>query len=278
VELDRSYRFGPESGIGALSRAVNRGEGREAVAVLKGGAYPDLAWRQAPPEEALGSALKGHVLRHFAPLVGATDSDTAVDLLSGFRVLCAVRKGPYGVEAANRAVERILREERLVHPAGRYYHGCPVLITANDYRKGLFNGDLGIVWKGAGAAGQLRAFFRSPDRGTRGFLPAALPPHETAWAMTVHKGQGSEFDRALFLLPDAPGPLLARELIYTAVTRARRFMEIWARESVFEEAVRRRTVRASGLHEALWGSRWKVEGRSEAEIPPGAGLKGEGER
>jgi exodeoxyribonuclease V alpha subunit len=101
--------------------------------------------------------------------------------------------------------------------------------------------------------GALRAFFLSPEGRMRNLPPWKLPEHETVFAMTVHKSQGSEFDHVLLVLPDAPGPLLTRELVYTAVTRARRSVEIWASPAVLRGAIDGRIHRESGLREALWG-------------------------
>ncbi|MBW1817526.1 MAG: exodeoxyribonuclease V subunit alpha [Deltaproteobacteria bacterium] len=253
VQLSRSYRFGTDSGIGALSRAVNRGDGKEAFHILQKGKRGDIGWRSLPPAKALKTSLKDLALEHFAPVIRADDPVDALSRLSRFRVLCALRKGPYGLEKINNLVEKLLGAESLIGTEGAYYHGRPVLINANDYARGLFNGDVGIVWKDPGTEGALRAFFVSPDQTLRKFLPAALPPHDTAYAMTVHKSQGSEFYHALLLLPDTHSPVLTRELVYTGITRARNRVEVWGSEPVFVEAVRRRTKRTSGLGEALWG-------------------------
>jgi exodeoxyribonuclease V alpha subunit len=138
-------------------------------------------------------------------------------------------------------------------PDGRaaFYRGRPVLITANDYPLGLFNGDVGIVLPDPEAGGELRAWFLAADGKLRRFLPARLPAHETAFAMTVHKAQGSEFERVLFLLPDRDTPVATRELIYTAITRARAHVELWHRPEMLREAIARRTQRTSGLRDAL---------------------------
>jgi exodeoxyribonuclease V alpha subunit len=126
------------------------------------------------------------------------------------------------------------------------------MVTRNDYGLGLFNGDVGVLWPDASGGGSLRAFFPVAGGGLRAVPPGRLPPHETVYAMTVHKGQGSEFDEVLLVLPDRPSPVLTRELLYTAVTRARRRVEIWGTESVVAAAVGARVQRTSGLRDALW--------------------------
>jgi exodeoxyribonuclease V alpha subunit len=126
-----------------------------------------------------------------------------------------------------------------------------VLVTANDPEAGLFNGDLGVVL--IGPDGTPAVWFSDVDGAPRRVTPSRLPPHETAFALTVHKSQGSEFDEVLLILPERPSPVVTRELVYTGLTRARRRTEIWSREGAFREAVSRRTDRASGLRERLWG-------------------------
>jgi len=116
---------------------------------------------------------------------------------------------------------------------------------------GLFNGDSGIILPDPEDNGELRAFFISAEGKLRRFLPSRLPRHETAFAMTVHKSQGSEFARVLLILPDFDAPILTRELLYTGLTRAREQVEIWAPETVLRAAISRRVTRASGLREAL---------------------------
>ena len=125
------------------------------------------------------------------------------------------------------------------------------MVTRNAYELQLFNGDVGVVLPSPEENGMLRAFFHAPDGGIRSVHPFQLPEHETAFAMTVHKSQGSEFDRVLLILSDRPSPVLTREMLYTAVSRARKAVEIWAPEAVLRSAVARRTFRSSGLAHAI---------------------------
>ena len=149
--------------------------------------------------------------------------------------------------------EKILKAEGLIDPAGEWYAGRPVLITSNDYHLRLFNGDVGMALPDPVANQELRVFFPAPDGTLRKIHPVRLPEHETVYAMTVHKSQGSEFDKLLLLLPNRDAPVLTRELLYTGITRAKEAVEIWATEAVFRTAVSRRIERTSGLRDALWG-------------------------
>ena len=252
VLLQRSYRFGEQSGIGQVARCVNRGEGCRAFDLLSEGGFPGVAWREVETvrhfRQALTSAA-GEGLREFATAQGP---EAALAAMDRFRILCAHRSGPFGVEAVNAAVEERLGAALLLSPRGVWYRGRPVLLTCNDYHLRLFNGDVGVTWSDAGAEGQLRVFFRGTESGMRRLAPGRLPSHETAYAATVHKSQGSEAERVLLILPNEVSPVMTRELIYTAITRARSHVEIWGTRSVFEAAVSRRLTRSSGLRDALW--------------------------
>jgi exodeoxyribonuclease V alpha subunit len=252
VQLRKSHRFGPSSGIGELSRAVNEGDGPGAAQLLKSGSYGDIQWRELPRPETLPAALKERVMEGFRPYLEEGELAEVFNLFTRVRILCALREGPYGVNTLNLLVEQLLRDGGLIRREGRWYRGRPVLITRNDYNLRLFNGDVGITLPDPEAGGELRVFFPGPEGTPRKFPPLRLPEHETVFAMTVHKSQGSEFDRVLFLMPDRNVPVLTRELVYTAITRAREKVEVWGREEIFQTAVSRRISRTSGLRDALW--------------------------
>ena len=166
--------------------------------------------------------------------------------------MCALRNGPYGVGELNRLAEQSLLEAGLLKREGQWYRGRPVMITRNDYNLKLFNGDIGVVFPDAGANGEMRVFFADADGEIRKFSPSRLPAHETVFAMTIHKSQGSEFGAVLLILPGDDAPILTRELIYTGLTRARDRVEIWSPESVLRAALAKRASRTSGLRDALW--------------------------
>jgi exodeoxyribonuclease V alpha subunit len=252
VVLKKNYRFGAESGIGEVGRGVNAGEGVEAFELLKGGSCAGTAWRDAPRPDGLKKALSGAVGEGFGSYLKAGSPAGALERFDAFRLLCALRQGPYGVAGINALVEQILAEKGLIDLHSRWYRGRPVMVTANDYNLKLFNGDVGIVFPDPEAGGTPRVYFPAPDGGIRKFSPVRLPPHETVFAMTIHKSQGSEFDRVLLLLPEHDSELLTRELIYTGITRAKSEVEIWGEREVFVAAVSRRIDRKSGLKEALW--------------------------
>ncbi len=248
IVLRHTYRFGAESGIGRLAAALNRGDAEEALSLLRTSSLEDAGFMETSGLEEMSSLLRERI-RSFWPGGFAGTPQQVLARLETFRILCALRRGPRGVETINRLVEQILAREGVISPHGQHYAGRPIMVTRNDYRLGLFNGDTGVVLPDPEADGALRAFFPSAQGGLKKFSPSRLPEHETVFAMTVHKSQGSEFDRVLLVLPDTASELLTRELLYTAVTRARRHVEILGPPDVLKAAVRRRIERTSGLRE-----------------------------
>ncbi len=249
VVLDKSHRFDAEGGIGQLAQWVRQGDARgveEALMTPEAG----LEWQPLPSLRDLPDHLTA-LSAEFAPIFAAPDAAAALAASSRFRLLCALRRGPYGVTAINQALEQRLRHQGHIGKESHWYRGRPLLITANDYRLGLFNGDTGVIWPDD--QGRWQAWFPQSDGGLRAFSPSRLPPHETAYALSVHKAQGSELDRLLLILPPEDAPLLTRELLYTAITRARRGMTIWAPLGLLTTMVERQVRRASGLAERLAG-------------------------
>jgi exodeoxyribonuclease V alpha subunit len=252
VLLRKSYRFSSQSGIGRVGALVNAGEGAAALAAFQDTEVTDISLADTPQPAELGEALAGRILAGYRGYLEEDSPERAFARFGQFRILCAMRSGPYGVEAVNRLVEERLAKAGLIKPAGRWYAGEPVLITRNDYNLGLFNGDIGLILPDPESGSELRAFFPSGTSAMRKVLPLRLPEHERAFAMTVHKSQGSEFDRVLLMLPNRDAPLLTRELIYTAITRAKKSVEVLGSDQLFTTAVQRQIVRRSGLRERLW--------------------------
>ncbi len=247
ARLEHSWRFGGDSPIGQLARAVNRGAADEALALLAAGGEGALGWIAVQRPEELAGALRDAVRAGFGPAVRATTPAAGLRRLERFRVLAAVRAGPFGVEGLNPLIEQLLRTEGLQPGAGAY-PGRPLMVVRNDYALGLFNGDVGLTLPDG--EGGLRVHFPGL---ARPLAPARLPPVETVFAMTAHKSQGSEFDALLLVLPPKVSPLITRELLYTAISRARRRVLICAAEPVLRAAIATPVQRASGLRRALWG-------------------------
>lgn len=246
TQLTKSYRFGDDSGIAALSRLINAGESVAAADLVQSGHYPDIVWRLLPTGRTFEEAFKAAARAGYTGYARAANPAEALQALGSFRVLSPLRSGPYGVESLNSlCLAALVPEQKNDH---RDHRMLPVMITGNIYELGLFNGDTGVMVESDGAS---TVWFENPEGGLRHLSSLRLPPFEAAFALTVHKSQGSEFDRVLLILPDHLSEVLSRELLYTAVTRARSSIEIWGTEEVFRQAVERRTVRRSGLCEQL---------------------------
>jgi exodeoxyribonuclease V alpha subunit len=254
-----NFRFAADSGIGRLAADINGGRAAAAVEWLAAGAETAVRWladgSEAPEEASVTAIDDGYatyrdaVRRHAA---GDDDRAAVIAAFDRFRVLCAMRSGARGVEAVNRLIARRFRRA-LAHPqdAGprhdeaEWYQGRPVMVLQNDYALRLANGDIGIALPHAD--GRLMVCFPDRERGVREVAPARMPAHETAFAMTVHKSQGSEFDEVLLMLPAEGNRVLTRELLYTAVTRARSRVGVVGAAEVLGFAIAARTRRHSGL-------------------------------
>ncbi|MFW5972484.1 MAG: exodeoxyribonuclease V subunit alpha [Bacteroidota bacterium] len=247
ITLTRTYRFAPDSGIRRLAYALRDGHGAEAVAALRSESFPDIRIvARADQNETVRAAV-----RPFArALLSAETPSEALASLNRMRMLTPLRIGPQGTRALNAAVEEWLLEDHL-RPFGDDYTGKPILINTNDYGVSLFNGDVGVLWK---KEDRMIGCFAEGDSSVREVARQRLPAHEAAWAMTVHKSQGSEFDHVLLILPEGEhAGHLTRELLYTAVTRARTTVTIVGDPSVIEQAALRREVRVTGLRQHLEG-------------------------
>ena len=252
VTLQKSWRFGGESGIGALARAVNRVETAVCLGILASGGFPDVTL-QPPSSDVLASLISDKIIPAYRQMLNSPDPETALAALTRIRILCALRLGPQGVACLNEGIEQALEAEGLIRPDGEIYAGRPVMLTANDHALRLYNGDVGLVLRDPQGDGALRVYFATAE-GIRRILPSRLPPHETVYAMTVHKSQGSEFDEVLLVLPEAESRVLTRELVYTGITRARKQVRLLATEERLREAIARPVVRSTGLFDALWAS------------------------
>jgi exodeoxyribonuclease V alpha subunit len=169
--------------------------------------------------------------------------------LAEFQLLCALREGPYGVAGINQRIREGLVSRGLVPAEGAWYTGRPVMISQNDSALNLFNGDIGITLPDEN--GRLKVWFEQNGE-LRGYLPSRLPEHDTVFAMTIHKSQGSEFTQVVLLLPSDDVPVLSRELLYTAITRAKKGLAVYAPDKLIRIAISRKTERSGGLVKRLW--------------------------
>jgi exodeoxyribonuclease V alpha subunit len=267
VWFTQNFRFASDSGIGRLAALVNAGDAAAALAWLREGADASVDWvvdaAAHPAPQVLHRMEEGYAPFLEAVAANPTHVGAITEAFGHFRVLCALREGPRGVTALNAEMARRFRAALLATPGiaalqardaleglddhAPWFPGRPVIVLSNDYVLKLFNGDIGIALPDA--TGQLLVHF--PDAaspgGFRAIAPVRLPHHETAFAMTVHKSQGSEFDRVLVMLPGERSRVLTRELLYTAITRARSRVALCTSAPVLEAAIAASTHRHSGL-------------------------------
>jgi exodeoxyribonuclease V alpha subunit len=259
VELVDNYRFSDESTIARLSKAVKEGDGDGAMELLLAEDDNQVSWSDIPAPSKLEEKLRDWSgFSQYALMQHTQEPDACFAVMDNFRILCGLRRGPYGMEKINTLLAHQLAagsaplSQRSSHKhASSFMPGQPIMVTRNDYNLQLYNGDVGIILPDQNKKNALRAFFREESGTVRDIALPLLPDHETVFAMTVHKSQGSEFARVLLILPDRDSPLLTRELLYTAITRARKTVEIWGRKDIFAAAVKRQIKRTSGLAEAL---------------------------
>jgi exodeoxyribonuclease V alpha subunit len=253
VVLRTVHRFG--GGIERLADAVHAGDADAAIGAL---ADASITWIDAdvgdPATLDLLSPVRDGAVRTGLAVIeaaGSGDAARAIRELGAFRVLCAHRRGPHGVATWMPRVETWLAGELPGFGTEQWYVGRPLLVTENDHGIRLYNGDTGVVVTSPTSGRPTAAFERQGEIVT--FGPTRLAAVETVYAMTVHKSQGSQFETAAVLLPDPDSPILTRELLYTAVTRAQTHLILAGTEEAIRAAVERPIARASGLRRRLWG-------------------------
>ena len=244
VELQFSYRFGSEGGIGRLADAVNRGDSQQSLHILRHDPSGEL-YRINDRVKLIVRAVEGYG-DYLKRLDGGAEPEEVIGAFERFQVLCAMRVGPAGVMTLNREIEKALTAAGLIVETGEaWYPGRPVLITRNDHGLRLYNGDIGILMPDDN--GELKVAFSKTDGRIRWLAPSRIPEHESAYCLTVHKSQGSEFDQVLLMMPDLDSPVLSRQLLYTAITRSRERFEIFVTDKIIEKTVAREINRMSGL-------------------------------
>ncbi|MBG5883385.1 exodeoxyribonuclease V subunit alpha [Providencia alcalifaciens] len=261
--LRHSYRFSADSGIGQLAFAVNTGNVKRVDDILAQNftdihnyipsAMPDNeSDAEAKMSESYANMLLDAVGFYQHYLLAVKAKEKPADVLHKFnqyRLLAALREGAYGVSGLNDKLEKLLHRQGLItkpyNLKHKHYVGRPIMISRNDSALGLFNGDIGIIL--LDEERQMRAYFQFPDGTIRGIQPNRLPAHETAYVMTVHKSQGSEFAHTALVLPYVYSPVITRELVYTAMTRAKNELSLYGSKKVLRRAIETPTKRRSGL-------------------------------
>lgn len=241
IELKFSHRFNSQGTIGKISKAIIESDTSTIKDFINSASDSMLHFDLSYNSKTLEEFAEG-----YAAFIQEPDIATALKKLNELRVLVAVREGPRGLYAVNRIIETLLRSKALLKPDGDFYENRPLMVTKNMYELGLFNGDIGILRYDQDR--NLRAWFEGGETGIRTILPAYLTSTETVFAMTIHKSQGSEFNKVMVILPDGfDNQLLTRELLYTAVTRAKSDITIQGTAETIIHAASRSVERISGI-------------------------------
>jgi exodeoxyribonuclease V alpha subunit len=246
VELKKSYRF--DRGIKSLATAINAGDGEQAWSLLNGDAHANVGLLRNPYFGSIGGKYAAYM--EVVDNVARLGMREVFRAFSGFQVLCAARHGARGVQGINAVVENHLKRMGYDCFSDPWYAGRPILITANDYSLELFNGDIGICLPDP-ADGSMKVWFERGDGTLKSCLPYRIPRCETVYAMTIHKSQGSEFREVVVILPEEESRLLSRQLVYTAVTRAKESVQIVASKKILVYALQSDYPRHSGLSQML---------------------------
>jgi exodeoxyribonuclease V alpha subunit len=251
-QLRTRYRFQAYSPIARLATVIQRGDATALPATLQQSSSA-LHW-QSVTQDNYSALLQAGVQGYRDYLERARSGEEPWQVAAAFarfRLLCALREGPFGLNGLNHHLEQALQQAGLITLTSNnpWYTGRPVLITANHYPLGLFNGDIGITLPDE--QGRLRVYFIAPHRSVIAIAPSRLPAHQTSYALTVHKAQGSEFEQLLLLLPPSWSQLLTRELLYTAITRAKNRLTLYADMTVLQAMVNSRCERFSRLAQRL---------------------------
>lgn len=254
IVLQKSHRFNAKSGIGMLAKSINQGDAKGSISLLKSSSYTDLIYKSEPNISELISALMPNLIAYFDAIEQQNVSE-AFDLLSRQQVLCAQRAGIRGIDEINQAIEQALAARGLIDTDREFYPGRVMIMTQNDHRLQVYNGDIGIAMNDPDSPNLAKVWMLTGDNNVRGILPNRLPAHENVYAMTIHKSQGSEYDQVHLCLPPqhigSNTPSVSRELLYTGLTRAKQQFTLYANDQTIEYAVSHQCQRNSGLAHRL---------------------------
>ncbi len=246
-ELRKNYRQKDAPEIAELSARIKVGDVEESLKILRR-KNTNAELKNLPEINTLHLPLIEYIEQHIAPLYTSESCQQAYEMLLASLILCSHRVGPYGSESINKKIESLLQRKKIIHPLEIYYHCRPIMILTNAYDLKVYNGDVGLVWQKGDQKG---AFFKDSSGGMRCIPVSRLPMHTTAYAVTIHKSQGSEAQEVQLYLSDTGGTFITRELVYTGVTRAKKSVKIYANKEMLRQGIEKVTERPSGICDAI---------------------------
>lgn len=243
VFLTKSYRFGEDSGIGTFAKAINVSDTEQALSILRDPKYPDLTWLDTSPKN-MQKVMADYGVSHFEEYIQVTPEER-LEASNRRKILCALRQGDYGVETLNQSIERHVRQKQGLLSSSEWYEGRIVMATRNDAMLKVRNGEIGMYRE----EGNL---IRFEGEQALNISATRLKEYEPAFAITIHKSQGSEFEEVAIVLPNKINTILSKEILYTAVTRARQSTLIIANEVILKKTIERSVSRKSGVQQKVW--------------------------
>ncbi|NOX33340.1 MAG: exodeoxyribonuclease V subunit alpha [Deltaproteobacteria bacterium] len=245
--LEYNFRSKGKTGIENMSKAINANDEKRLEDILTSGLYTDLVFENFNGSRPVASIAGDYIREGYKPFAEADTLEASLNKLDDFKILCAHNSGEYGTLQINNICEKILRSKNNFDIQEGFFKKI-IMVSANDYKKGLFNGDTGIVYENKG---EINAFFRGRDDNIRQFRYSDLPGSNAAFAITIHKSQGSEFNKVLIIIPDRLSPVMTRQLLYTGVTRAKGKIIIVGNINIIKKAISLSVKRDSGLSRCL---------------------------
>ena len=247
VLLTKSYRFGADSGLKLLSEAINTENPTLAFEILSNPEIKDVQWIE-PDKGTVPSIIKSHCVDVFAKN-SALNPIQQFEAYSNSQILCAIRKSDFGVERVNREAEEAIKTKAGISRSREWFNGRFVLFTKNDAFLKVQNGETGVFFTQMDSEGKVMV----EGNVERQISVSRVQEYQPAYAITVHKSQGSEYENVVLLLPNEHNPIITKELLYTAVTRARQNLLVVGNKALIEQAIMQRISRNSGLATKLWG-------------------------
>jgi exodeoxyribonuclease V alpha subunit len=266
--LEYNFRSKGKTGIENISKAINNNDDKLLEDILISGHYPDVVYEDVTDKNVLHDIITKYTLDGYAPVFNADSVEQTLEKLDNFKILCAHNSGEDGTLQINHICEKILRSADNFDIQDKIFKRI-IMVNTNDYQKELFNGDTGIIFEGTkiGKIGKpvqpvqinktditgegIKAFFKDQNNNIKQYRAADLPGHDSAFAITIHKSQGSEFNTVLLMIPDKLSPVITRQLLYTGVTRAKEKVIIAGNINIIKKAISLIVKRNSGLSSCL---------------------------
>ena len=253
IFLSKSRRFSEDSGIGKITNLINKNLSEKHISniidSLKNNSFNDIKLKNDFNKKGSADNFKSKTIENYKKLLSSVTVEEGLKALENYKVLCGVKKGKYGTYYINELIKDIFIQTNSIKESDIFFENQPIIILKNNYELELYNGDTGIIRKGDD--GKYKAWFKTDNNTIKSFIPNLLPEYETSFAITIHKSQGSEYENIDIILPEKDNNILTRELIYTAISRAKKSVTIYSSDESLKNSLIRKTIRYSGLTQRI---------------------------